>query len=134
MNIGSEEHPRLFSPTAELARLRDLRTHGFHAVIWKNLRDSADWCLTRSLRSEWIAPVSPDPIYENLYDRFFAIMHDTAVMEHLAFAWAYSENPRYFDAARKWMLADARIWARETDGAPDASKAYAGLRLMKRLA
>src|SRR5262245_9321740 len=84
--IRAGEHPRLFFTSAELTKLRALRTQGVHAEIWNNLRSSADWCLTRPVREKWIAPVEPDPIYENLYDRFYAMMHDMAVAEHLAFA------------------------------------------------
>src|ERR1051325_11894235 len=93
-------HPRLYFTSAELKHLRDVRGGGLHAVIYKNLIDSADWCLKRPLRKEWIAPLTPDPIYENLYDRFYAMMHDMAVMEHLSFAWAYSEDPRYLEGAK----------------------------------
>ncbi len=127
-------HPRLFFTTDDLPRLRQLRTQGVHARIWKNLSESADWCLTLQPRTEWIAPVSPDPIYLNLYDRFYAMMHDMAVMEHLAFAWAYSGDERYLDAARAWTLASCRIWRREADGEPDPGKAYAVTRILKGLA
>ena len=78
-----------------------------------------------------IAPVSPDPIYLNLYDRFYAMMHDMAVMEHLAFAYAYSGDARYGDAGVRWTLACSRVWRREADGDPDANKAYAVMRLLK---
>src|SRR2546421_11749224 len=72
-------HPRLYFTRVELPQLRASRAHGLHRAIWRNLRESADWCLTLSPRSAWIAPVTPDPIYENLYDRFYAIMGDLAV-------------------------------------------------------
>jgi hypothetical protein len=127
-------HPRLFFNGEELARLRALRPRGVHARIWKNLAESADWCLTLKPRRTWIAPVSPDPIYANLYDRFYAMMHDMAVMEHLAFAYAYSGDDRYARAGRRWTVACGRIWRREADGEPDASKAYAVMRLLKGLA
>ncbi|MGD9496651.1 MAG: hypothetical protein AB7Y46_10135 [Armatimonadota bacterium] len=128
------EHPRLYFTAAELAHLRALRASGQHARMWQNLAESADWCLAQEPRTEWIAPVAPDPVYLNLYDRFYAMMHDMAVMEHLAFAWAYSGEPRYFEGARRWTLACARVWSREAEGEPDASKAYAVMRLLKGLA
>jgi hypothetical protein len=127
-------HPRLFFTSAELQELRGARSEAFRAVMYRNLVRDADWCLTRPLRRQWIAPVSPDPIYENLYDRFYAMMHDMAVMEHLAFAYAYSGDPRYGRAAVDWALACCRVWKREADGAPDGSKAYAVTRLLKGLA
>jgi len=102
--------------------------------MWTNIRTSADWCLTRPLRTQWIAPVTPDPIYENLYDRFYAMMHDMAVTEYLSFAYAYSGDKKYFTGARDWTLALCRVWIHEADGAPDASKAYAVTRLLKGIA
>ena len=78
--------------------------------------------------------MSPDPIYENLYDRFYAMMHDMAVMEHLAFAYAYSGDPRYGQAAVDWALACCRVWRKEAEGEPDGGKAYAVTRLLKGLA
>ncbi len=127
-------HPRLYFAAEELARLRELRTQGLHARIWHNLADSADWCLTQTPRTDWIAPVTPDPIYLNLYDRFYAMMHDMAVMEHLAFAYAYSGEPRYLEGARQWALTGCRVWSREAEGEPDLNKAYAVTRLLKGLA
>jgi len=127
-------HPRLYFTAKDLPRLRGLRTQGVHARIWKHLAESADGCLAKTPRTKWIAPVSPDPIYLNLYDRFYAMMHDMAVMEHLAFAYAYSGEGRYFDGARRWTLACCRIWRREAEGKEDASKAYAVTRILKGLA
>lgn len=128
-------HPRLFFTASELKGLQAKRNApGVPGLIWKNIKTSADWCLTRPLRKEWIAPVTPDPIYLNLYDRFYAMMHDMAVMEHLAFAYAYSGDPRYFDGAKQWALAAGHIWQKEAEGEPDQNKAYAALRLLKGLA
>jgi hypothetical protein len=54
-------HPRLYFTTNDLRSLRADRFHGERKKIWKNLAQSADWCLTREPRQAWIAPVSPDP-------------------------------------------------------------------------
>src|SRR2546430_14515526 len=94
-------HPRLYFSSAELPHLRHLRQHGLHAKIWKNLVESADWCLTRTPRKDWIPPVSPDPIYENLYDRFYGIMGDLAITEHLSFAYGLSGKTKYGETARQ---------------------------------
>src|SRR4029077_17889397 len=99
--------------------------------LWTNLRDSAEACLKLAPRRPWIAPVQPDPVYENLYDRFYAIMGDLAITEHLAFAYAFSGEERYGEAARQWVLASCRAWKQEADGAPDGGKAYAVCRLLK---
>ncbi|HEV3020847.1 MAG TPA: DUF4962 domain-containing protein, partial [Pirellulales bacterium] len=71
---------------------------------------------------------------ENLYDRFYAIMADLAITEHLGFAYALSGESRYGDATRDWVLASGRAWRREADGEPNGSKAYAVCRLLKGLA
>lgn len=127
-------HPRLYCTRNELAQLRQLRRHGIHAKIYKNLMESADWCLTKTPRTNWIAPISPDPIYENLYDRFYGIMGDLAITEHMAFAYALSGKKEYGEAARNWVLASCRAWQREAEGEPDGGKAYAVSRLLKGIA
>ncbi|OHB76856.1 MAG: hypothetical protein A2W31_07040 [Planctomycetes bacterium RBG_16_64_10] len=55
-------------------------------------------------------------------------------MEHLAFAYAYSGDPRYGRAAVDWALACCRVWRKEAEGKPDGGKAYAVTRLLKGLA
>ncbi|MGE3317372.1 MAG: DUF4962 domain-containing protein, partial [Planctomycetaceae bacterium] len=129
-------HPRLYFTAEELPKLRALKSTGVHARIWANLRKSADWCAAQPPRQQWIAPIANDPQYENLYDRFYAAMHDMAVVEHLAFASVLSDpaDDPYFEPARGWALAAARVWKHEGDDKADAGKAYAVLRVMKSLA
>src|SRR3954453_4403680 len=129
-------HPRLYFTAADLPQLRGLQNSGTHAKIWANMTRSADWCAQQSLRTEWIPTAEKDPEFENLYDRFYAAMHDAAIVEHLAFTSALSNpsNDRYFDPARNWLLATAKIWKNESHNKPDASKAYAVLRVVKALA
>lgn len=129
-------HPRLYCTEADLPRLRELKTGGEHARIWENLKTSADWCAVQPPRQDWIAPIANDPQFENLYDRFYAAMHDMAIIEHLAFASALSDpaDDPYFQPARAWALAGARVWEHEADDQADAGKAYAVLRVMKSLA
>ena len=78
----------------------------------------------------------PIRCFENLYDRFYAAMHDMAIIEHLAFASALSDpdHDPYFEPARRWALAAAKIWKNEATNKPDASKAYSVLRILKALA
>jgi hypothetical protein len=130
------DHPRLYYTAAELPRLRALRESGIHAKIWSNITRSADWCAKQPVRQEWIPTIETDPQYENLYDRFYAAMHDTAIVEHLAFASSLSDpaNDPYFEPARDWLLAAAEVWRNEASNKPDQSKAYAVLRIMKALA
>ncbi len=127
-------HPCLYFTAADLPRLRLLRHRGHHARIWQNLQSSATWCLDRQPRQERIAPRSPDPVYENLYDRFYAIMGDLAIAEHLAFAYALSGEDTYGEAARQWTLASCRAWSAEGTETPDGGKAYAVTRLLKGVA
>jgi hypothetical protein len=127
-------HPRLYFTTNELPALRAGRFHGERKLIWKNLAESADWCLTRQPRQSWIAPISPDPRYENLYDRFYAIMADLAITEHLSFASALSGDVRYGEGARQWVLASCRAWQHEAEDQPDSGKAYAVSRPLKGVA
>jgi len=133
ISSASLGHPRLYFTARDVSRLRAMHDD-LHARIWSNLVQSADWCLTKTPRTNWIPPVSPDPIYENLYDRFYACMQDMAIMEHLAFAYALSGNQDYGEAARRWVLSSCHVWQREADGDPDGGKAYAVARLLKGVA
>jgi hypothetical protein len=130
------EHPRLYFAAAELPPLRALQSTNVHARIWSNLTASADWCAQQVPRTEWIPTLENDPQFENLYDRFYAAMHDAAIVEHLAFAAALSkpDDNRYAEASRTWLLATAKTWKNESHNKPDASKAYAVLRVFKAIA
>jgi len=129
-------HPRLYFTAADLPRLRRHERRGVRAMIWSNLRRSADWCVRQKPRSVWIPTKEDDPQFENLYDRFYAAMHDMAIVEHLAFASVLSDpaDDPYFQPARDWALACATVWSHEATNKPDANKAYAVLRIMKALA
>lgn len=129
-------HPRLYLTREELPELRATRDAGGRGRIWRNLIQSADWCRQQPLRTEWIPTAAEDPQYENLYDRFYAAMHDLAVVETLAFASVLSDPAAdpYFAPAREWLLAAARVWGNEARNPPDASKAYAVIRITKGLA
>jgi len=130
------EHPRLYFDQTELEELRSLRDQGSRADIWKNIVTWAEWCQEQEPRKEWIPTLEDDPRYENLYDRFYAAMHDMAIVEHLALTSALSDpaDDRFFEPARQWAVAASRVWRNEADNSPDASKAYAVLRIMKALA
>lgn len=90
--------------------------------------------MTQTPRSEYIAPATDDPKYENLYDRFYAMMKDMAITEHLAFAYALSGEETYGEAARAWTLGSCRSWKPDAEAAPDGGKAYAVMRLLKGVA
>ncbi len=129
-------HPRLYLTLAERDAFLQAPKNPLRQRIWDNFLASAAWCRLQPPRTEWIPTQAEDPQFENLYDRFYAAMHDLAIVETLAFASVLSppdEDP-YFDAARSWLLAAARVWGQEKDNPPDASKAYAVLRIHKGLA
>ena len=130
------QRPRLYFDRQELAQLRAQRAEGVRAQIWENIVGWAEWATKQPLRDQWIPTRAEDPQYENLYDRFYAAMHDMAIVEHLALTSALSDphDESFFDAARDWTLAAARIWRNEAENSPDAGKAYAVLRVMKALA
>jgi len=133
---SAAEHPRLYFNATELSELRGRRNHGVTAGIWKNMTKWADWCQKKEPRTEWIPTLTDDPNYVNLYNRFYAAMSDMAIIEHLALTSALSDpaDDPFFDSARKWALSGARVWRNEADNTPDASKAYAVLRIIKGLA
>ena len=93
-------------------------------LIWRNLQASADWCLQQPPRTEWIPTAADDPQYENLYDRFYAAMHDLAIVETLAFASALSDpaSDPYFAHARAWLLAAARFGGTKLRTRPTPAK------------
>lgn len=89
--------------------MRQKRTQGLHA---KSLAEHECGC---GLVPEQAAPhavdraVADDPIYANLYDRFYGMMHDMGIAVHLAFAAAIGQDKRHIDGAREWWRSLARV-------------------------
>lgn len=130
---GDAAHPRLYFTAAELARLRDQRVGGAPAAIWRNLLHDARRCAQWPVATEWIAPLADDPVYENLYDRFWAMMSDAAAIEQLAFTVAYGADT-LLEAALARLLAACARWRPEADLRPDYGTAYATTRIVKAIA
>lgn len=126
-------HPRLY-PNRRDPHILTKQSHPRYRILLGNLVESAEWCLEQAPRRDWIAPALSDPIHSNLYDRFYAIMKDLAVTEHLAFTYDLTGTEKYGDAAKAWVLASCRVWKREAEGAVDGGKAYAVSRLLKGIA
>ncbi|WP_116948937.1 hypothetical protein [Jiangella endophytica] len=119
--------PRLYAPP-------DGPAAGFRArTLAGMLTDARAWA-TRPVDGDWIAPADDDPVYENLYDRFWAIMTDAAVLEHLALTSLVSSSPAVTDAAVARLAGTARRWRPEARLAPDYGTAYATTRVVKALA
>ncbi|MBL9162181.1 MAG: DUF4962 domain-containing protein [Planctomycetaceae bacterium] len=133
---GRFEHPRLYFSSDDAAAVAHRRQAVGGGAIWQNLLASADWCREQPPRTEWIPTLADDPQYENLYDRFYAAMHDAAIVETLAFASAlhFEDDDPYFAAAKSQLLAAADVWRHESENPPDAGKAYAVLRVVKSIA
>jgi hypothetical protein len=134
MMTAPSGRPRLYFDSTELSRLRARGTAGHHAAILRNMITDAECCAAMDASAEWIAPADPDPRYENLYDRFWAIMSDAAIVEQLAFTAAYSGEARLAALARARLLAACDRWRQETILAPDYGTSYATTRMLKALA
>lgn len=130
----TDEHPRLYFDRSELAALRACRDTGHHAVIWRNLAADAQRYTSGTPPLDWIAPQAVDPRYENLYDRFYAMMSDSAIVEQLAFASAYGDDDRLDAAAVSRLLAACTRWRPESGLPPDYGTAYATTRVLKAIA
>ncbi|WP_053202659.1 hypothetical protein [Jiangella muralis] len=106
----------------------------FRDRVIDGLRADARAWAGRPVDAEWIAPVADDPVYENLYDRFWAIMSDAAVLEQLALTAHLDGSEWVTDAAAARLVGTARRWRREAELAPDYGTAYATTRIVKALA
>src|SRR5438309_1339219 len=53
MMTARAEHPRLYFDSRQQAELRRLRTEPGHAKIWTNIAESAEWCLSKTPRTNW---------------------------------------------------------------------------------
>lgn len=134
MNSVTAAHPRLYFDPAELDLLRASRGIGHHALIWRNLAVDAFRHAATEPALDWIAPVADDPRYENLYDRFWAMMSDAAIVEQLTFASAYGDDDQLAAAAVTRLLAACTRWRREASLPPDYGTAYATTRVLKAIA
>src|SRR5262249_54553777 len=128
----SPRPPRLYVTPDEAAVLRNARDE--RARIRRNVIAGARNVARLPVRRRWIAPIADDPDYENLYDRFYAVMTDAAVLEQLGLAAVISGREDFAEAARHWLVGIARAWSPEREVQPDYGTAYAITRLMKGLA
>lgn len=126
--------PRLFVTNATLETIRSRRRTGLSGRIWRNLRASALDCVSRPVRGVGIEPIVDDPDYENLYERFYAIMSDAAELEHASWAAAVEPNALLLGSAERRLAAVPRAWAAEAGRTPDYGSAYSTTRLLRSVA
>lgn len=132
--VWPQGEARLFTSRDELGAIRRRMRSGLSRRIWRNLRASAIACTARQPRLVGIEPVDDDPNYENLYDRFYAMMSDAAELEHLAWATAVDPSPTFLTAATTRLAMLPRAWRGEARREPDYGSAYATTRLLRAVA
>ena len=130
--MPSAAGPRLYLTVDEAAAIRAARDR--RARILRNVVASAVEASALPMRTRWIAPVADDPDDENLYDRFYGLMSDAAIVEQLAFAALLTGRGDLAERARGRLVGLARAWAPERAVTPDYGTAYAVSRLFKGLA
>ena len=101
---GTYPHPHLFYHREDLQRLRANIHNGQHAVIWKNMRDSAEEFLGHKPPAA-IPHGRSDIQYHDLYVTFYHSMFTMAMLEHFTFCYVLGQDRRYLEHARSWMNA-----------------------------
>jgi hypothetical protein len=121
----------LWFTDSELDALRADRERGSRARIWRNLMADARAWQARAPRPQGISLHADDPDYENLYDRFYAIMSDAAIVEHLGFVARVSGEAAVREAAARWLVGLCVAWQDEARRIPDYGSVYATSRLLR---
>jgi hypothetical protein len=101
---GKVAHPHLFYHKEDVERLRTNIHKGQHAVIWKNMRDSAEEYLNHQPPTA-IPHGRADIPNHDLYVTFYHSMFTMAMLQHFTFCYVLSEDKRYLKHARAWMIA-----------------------------
>jgi hypothetical protein len=115
-----------------LPQLRAQRSAGHRHKIWQNLRASADWCLQQQARTEWIPTAADDPQHENLYDRFYAAMHDRKTSQPMS--WWHMDNPMLTKQTFRWpdgvelTVEKGRIAQHKADGYTETPVHFGGMK------
>ena len=93
----SDDPDYRFDPPRDVARKRILRNI---------VADCEDFAAQRPWKRIPERPNSPHPFHQ-LYIAFYTGMHSTALIEHYAFAWKVTRDPRWLKRAKAWLLAAA---------------------------
>lgn len=105
VQILREDHPRLYHPVDDPDYRFDLPEDEARKRILKNiLADCEIFYSQRPWKRIPERPHSPHP-YHQLYLTFYTGMHATALIEHYAFAWRLTGDPRWLKRARDWLRA-----------------------------
>ena len=105
VQILREEHPRLYHPADDPDYRFEPPKDAARKRILKNiLADCEIFYFQRPWKRIPERPHSPHP-YHQLYLTFYTGMHATALIEHYAFAWHLTGDPRWLKPARDWLRA-----------------------------
>ena len=107
IQVLREERPRLYRPADDPQfRFDPPEDEGRKRILENILADCELYYPQRPWKRIPERPDSPHP-YHQLYLTFYTGMHATALMEHYAFAWRLTRDPRWLKRARDWLRAAA---------------------------
>lgn len=107
IQVLREERPRLYRPADDPQfRFDPPEDEGRKRILENMLADCELYYPQRPWKRIPERPDSPHP-YHQLYLTFYTGMHATALMEHYAFAWRLTRDPRWLKRARDWLRAAA---------------------------
>ncbi len=105
VQILRKDHPRLYHPADDPDYRFEPPEDAARKRILKNiLADCEIFYFQRPWKRIPERPHSPHP-YHQLYLTFYTGMHATALIEHYAFAWRLTGDPRWLKRAREWLRA-----------------------------
>ena len=105
VQILRKDHPRLYHPADDPDYRFDPPEDAARKRILKNiLADCEIFYFQQPWKRIPERPHSPHP-YHQLYLTFYTGMHATALIEHYAFAWRLTGDPRWLKRARDWLRA-----------------------------
>ena len=105
VQILREEHPRLYHPVDDPDyRFAPPEDEARRRILKNILADCEIFYFQQPWKRIPERPHSPHP-YHQLYLTFYTGMHATALIEHYAFAWHLTGDPRWLKRARDWLRA-----------------------------
>ncbi|MXX13521.1 MAG: hypothetical protein F4Z86_08750 [Gemmatimonadetes bacterium] len=105
VQILREDHPRLYHPADDPDyRFEPPKDEARKRILKNILADCEIFYFQRPWKRIPERPHSPHP-YHQLYLTFYTGMYATALIEHYAFAWCLTGDPRWLKRARDWLRA-----------------------------